>query len=224
MKDKPTDQHTDQSTAQSKDQKITPQDTVQSPSSQSLPNLKLVQDTVMDWVTTCVVGWNLCPFAAKSITENRLRIHVLNDAELPQLLSAIHHSSTQMLTHELWLNTLIVTPNHWQDFYDFWEVLAHVEEYIAQQGWEGEIQVATFHPRYQFAGETGASVFSNRSPYPIFHLLHEAEMSHAIDQYPHAEEIPVKNIQRLQRMGLAHIKKVFTQHQWTHALIHDKHQ
>jgi uncharacterized protein len=189
-----------------------------------IQTIQTIQNIVMDWIMTCVIGWNLCPFAAKSITENRLRIHVLNDAHPTQLLTAIHQASTQMLVHEQWLNTLIVTPNHWQDFYDFWEILAQVEDYVFQQGWEGKIQVVSFHPQYQFEGEMGASIFSNRSPYPIFHLLHEAEMSHTISQYPHAEEIAVKNVQRLQHMGLAHIKKVFTQHQWTHALIDDKHQ
>ena len=190
---------------------------IKDPKILAMQHKKIHQD-VMNWITTCVIGWKLCPFAAQPVIENRMKIHILTEADLPQLLLTVYEQGQHMLHHTSWLNTLIVTPYHWQDFMHFWDAVASVEEYCQDQNWEGMIQVASFHPQYQFAGEVDESVFSNRSPYPIFHLLHEEEMSHVLDHHPQAEDIADHNIQRLRQMGLAHIEEVFRQNQWTQSL------
>ena len=90
-----------------------------------------------------------------------------------------------------------------------------IEEALAESGYEGVVQLATFHPAYQFDGEEGVTVYTNRSPYPTFHLINEVDMSHVLDHYPEPELIPEKNIHRLESLGLKVIQQTLSQCGWS---------
>ena len=98
-----------------------------------------------------------------------------------------------------------------QDFYDYNDFLDIADAVLQEGGWEGDIQIASFHPDYQFAGteKSDHENFSNRAPYPIFHLLREDSLEQAINSHPDPEAIPERNIALLQDMDGAAIKALF---------------
>ena len=91
-----------------------------------------------------------------------------------------------------------------KDFDTYLAVVATVEDALSQSGADGVLQVATFHPDYRFASSTGEGSpgdFTNRSPYPVLHLLREDDVSEAVDRHPDPEGIPAANVARLEAMG-----------------------
>jgi uncharacterized protein len=107
--------------------------------------------------------------------------------------------------------TLLIHPHALKLFYDYNDYLGDADRLLADEGWEGVYQVASFHPDYQFEGTApdDAENYSNRSPYPMLHLLREASLDRAIDGYPDIEQIPARNIARLKRMGAAQLRALF---------------
>ncbi|MBI3774510.1 MAG: DUF1415 domain-containing protein, partial [Gammaproteobacteria bacterium] len=99
------------------------------------------------------------------------------------------------------------------DFLDYNDFLGVADALIEDQGYDGEFQVASFHPRYQFAGTQidDAENYTNRSPYPTLHLLREAELERAIDNHGHSETIPERNIRTLNELGTQHLRELLGQ-------------
>ena len=98
---------------------------------------------------------------------------------------------------------MLVIPNALKDFEEYLDVIDLAEELLSEVGLEGVIQIASFHPSYQFADEPAesASHFSNRSPYPLIHFLREEMVASALKSYANPEEIPTRNIKMLQTIG-----------------------
>jgi hypothetical protein len=98
---------------------------------------------------------------------------------------------------------LIVLPRAPAGFADFWDWVQVAGEFLAEAGLEGEFQLASFHPRYRFAGSTAGELgnYTNRSPAPILHLLREDSVSRAVAAHPDPQGIPARNIERLNQMG-----------------------
>jgi len=103
--------------------------------------------------------------------------------------------------------TLVVIPNGLDEFDDYLDALALADALLADLGFEGVLQIASFHPDYQFEGTDADDVsnWTNRAPFPIFHLLNESSVSHAVDNHPDPDSIPDKNMATLERLGLARI-------------------
>ncbi len=159
------------------------------------------------WVERAVIGLNLCPFAKSVQVKGQVR-YVLSDATEPEALLA---DLARELRHLAAADpaqtdtTLIVHPGVLQDFLDFNDFLGPADALLAELGLEGILQIASFHPRYQFAG-TGPddiSNFTNRSPHPTLHLIREASIDRAVAAFPEAEAIFERNIETLQRLGHA---------------------
>lgn len=163
------------------------------------------------WLEQFVIGLGLCPFAKKPFELEQIRYVVLEGAEVDRL--------TKKLLDELhFLNrieqkrietTLIIISQQMQDFRDFNDYLAVVEDILLEMNLIGEIQVASFHPEYQFAGTTpeDAENYTNRSPYPMLHLLREESVERALKNYPDPEKIPQRNIEKMKKLGLEKLKK-----------------
>lgn len=159
------------------------------------------------WLERAVIGLNLCPFAKAVHVQDQVR-WVHSDATDEQALLAD-------LVHELQLlqdadpasvqTTLIVHPHVLEDFEDYNQFLDIADAAIAELELEGEIQVASFHPQYRFAGSEPDAIedFSNRSPYPMLHLLRESSIARAVAAFPDAERIYGRNIEALRRLGHA---------------------
>ena len=105
---------------------------------------------------------------------------------------------------------MLVFPEGLEEFDDYLGFLDDAQTVLEEMGLAGEIQIASFHPDYRFEGEPvdAVSHFTNRAPYPLIHLLRETMVSTALENYPNPERIPERNIQTLERLGLAAIERL----------------
>jgi hypothetical protein len=164
-----------------------------------------VEAQTLSWVERVVVGLELCPFAASTLSGGQLRIAVCTTAEEPQLALAVldELERLQSLPETELATTLLVMPAALADFEHYLDFLALAEELLEECGLDGVVQIASFHPQYRFAEVPAADPanYSNRSPYPMLHFLREAQLTRALESYPDPERIPERNIQRLRALG-----------------------
>ena len=184
-------------------------------STQESPNtdVNAITEQVDQWLNEVVIGLNLCPFAAKPQRNKQIKIFVSEASQEEALLEdillqLIELSNTEPEKLE---TTLVVVPNMLQDFWDYNFFIDWVEGLIKQQGWEGIFQVATFHPDYCFGGAEPEDDenLTNRSPYPVFHLIREESMEKVLKHYPDPESIPDTNIARVSALSEEERKKLF---------------
>ena len=164
----------------------------------------VVRDT-RKWLERAVIGLNLCPFAKAVHVKNRVHYAVSDAAEPSQLLAELAREVDAMLGVDAVARetTLLIVPGCLGDFLDFNDFLAQAHTLIRKRGLEGVIQLASFHPDYQFAGTEAGDVtnFTNRSPYPTLHLLREASIERAVQAFPQPEAIYETNMETLRRVG-----------------------
>ena len=164
---------------------------------------KTIIRAVKSWVETLVVGLNLCPFARRELSANRVRFSVTDSATEEQLLAELHVELELLNSDDSIETTLLIHPDVLQDFYDYNQFLDYVDGLLQQMGLEGVYQVASFHPDYQFGGTEAddAENYTNRSPYPILQLIREASLAQAVANYADSDEIPERNIALANRLG-----------------------
>ncbi|HCH3860445.1 TPA: DUF1415 family protein [Vibrio parahaemolyticus] len=184
-------------------------------STQETPNtdINAITQQVDQWLNDVVIGLNLCPFAAKPQRNKQIKIFVSEATQEEALLEDILLQLIELNTTEPedLETTLVVVPNMLQDFWDYNFCIDWVEGLIKQQDWEGIFQVATFHPDYCFGGAAPEDDenLTNRSPYPIFHLIREDSMEKVLKHYPDPESIPDTNIARVSALSEEERKKLF---------------
>ncbi|MFW1430331.1 DUF1415 domain-containing protein [Vibrio parahaemolyticus] len=184
-------------------------------STQETPNtdINAITQQVDQWLNDVVIGLNLCPFAAKPQRNKQIKIFVSEATQEETLLEDILLQLIELSTTEpeKLETTLVVVPNMLQDFWDYNFCIDWVEGLIKQQDWEGIFQVATFHPDYCFGGAAPEDDenLTNRSPYPIFHLIREESMEKVLKHYPDPESIPDTNIARVSALSEEERKKLF---------------
>jgi hypothetical protein len=157
------------------------------------------------WVTRAVVGLNLCPFAKAPLVKGQIRF-VLCETDDPRVLLDVLREQMKQLSQadaEELETTLIVHPNVLDDFVDFNDFLEAADDVLDDLGLVGILQVASFHPAYQFAGTDVDDIgnATNRSPFPTLHLLREASVDRAVEAFPDAESIFEANIRTLKSLG-----------------------
>ena len=156
-----------------------------------------------NWVDMVVVGLNFCPFAKRELVKGSVRFTVCEATNEEELLQCLQQE-LQRLDDEPDLETsLLIHPYALGDFMLYNEFLEEADGLLAVLERDGVYQIASFHPHYQFAG-TGpddAENYTNRSPYPMLHLLREASLEVAIDHYPNVDDIPERNIELTQKLG-----------------------
>lgn len=167
------------------------------------------------WIESVVVGLNFCPFAKRELRRDAVRFSVCSSGDtadaLQQLIAECGHLDAQPETE----TTLLIIPEGFADFLDYLDLAALAEDLLAEQGYEGIYQVASFHPDYCFAdaGPDDAANYTNRSPYPMLHLLREASLDTAIDNYPDIDSIPENNMEKARALGAdffrAHLGKAW---------------
>lgn len=176
------------------------------------PKLDPIADT-REWLETAVIGLNLCPFAKAVQVKQQVR-WVLSEATTPEALLGDLLQELRLLVQadpEVVDTTLLIHPRVLQDFLDFNDFLGAADAALAELGLEGTLQVASFHPQFQFEGTEPDDMgnFSNRAPYPTLHLLREDSIERAVASFPDAAEIYERNIQTLQRLGPAGWRRLF---------------
>jgi hypothetical protein len=165
----------------------------------------MVQDTLR-WLERAVIGLNLCPFAKAVYVKNQVYCVVSAATDLEMLRDDLLNELKDLAAYspEKRDTTILVIQHLLQDFYDYNDFLNVADDCLLALGLEGEIQIASFHPQYQFAGthENDITNFTNRSPYPTLHLLREASIDRAVAAFPEAETIFEANMTTLQTLGL----------------------
>lgn len=159
------------------------------------------------WLERAIIGLNLCPFAKAVVAKGQVRfivsggqtVSALRDDLETELRFLVATAAADVDT------TLLIHPFVLDDFLDYNEFLDIADASVLRLGLEGVIQVASFHPDYQFAGTEPDDVtnFTNRSPFPILHLLREESVDRAVASFPGADQIYQHNIDRMRRLGLA---------------------
>lgn len=168
----------------------------------------LTPDTVIArtrcWIERTVIKFNLCPFARKPYSGEQIR-YAVSDAEEPeQLLADLQRELEHLRTSDPQVleTTVLIHPRVLQDFLDYNDFLDVVDALLAQ-GYEEEFQVASLHPDYRFAGTSpdDAENYTNRSPYPVLHLLRVEGVARAISSYANPDRIPERNIEQMEKYG-----------------------
>lgn len=172
-----------------------------------------VQREVIQWLNSVVIGLNLCPFAAMPSRENRVRFQVSTATSEEALL--------QELADEMILldktpassieTSLLILPNLLPDFFAYTQFLVWAEAMLKRNSWKGIYQLASFHPNYCFAGASDGAVenLTNRSPYPIVHIIREESLTRALEYVDDVEGIPERNKKRVAGLSLEEKQQLF---------------
>ena len=165
----------------------------------------VIQET-RAWLETAVIGLNLCPFAKPVHVAGRIRF-AISEAETPEALLADLLAELRTIAAadpEDIETTLLIHPRVLADFLDYNDFLEVADAALEDLDLVGEIQVASFHPDYQFEGTRPDDIenYTNRSPYPILHLLREASVEEAVAAFPDTDRIYKANIEMLRKLGL----------------------
>lgn len=167
------------------------------------------------WIEEAVIGLEFCPFAASFYHGDRVRIAVSEASEPVQAVDVALDEAEQLLETppEEVATTLVVFPRGLEAFRTFLDVAETVRAALEEAGAEGVLQVATFHPDYQFAGTEPEDLgnYTNRSPHPTLHLLREEDVTQAVEDHPDPESIPQDNIDRLHEMGREEVENIWAQ-------------
>jgi len=157
------------------------------------------------WLEKSVIGLNLCPFAESVYRGGRVRFRVSEQRSASALLEDLRSELTHLNEADprRCETTLLIHPWVLADFIEYNDFLEVCEATVAELGLEGELQVASFHPQYQFAGTQSGDIenYTNRSPYPMLHLLREASIERAVAALPDTDEIYLRNIRTLRGLG-----------------------
>lgn len=170
-----------------------------------------VQNATKQWVETVVIGLNLCPFAKQEFVNNRIHFYVTDAHSVEQLLLDLQLELDALNTEKQFETSLVIHPNILQNFDEYNQFLGAAELLLKDMALEGVFQIASFHPDYQFAGTQPEDVenYTNRSPFPMLHIIREASLAAAIEHYPDPEQIPERNIALLKDLGRTHMQMLF---------------
>jgi hypothetical protein len=163
-----------------------------------------IEDT-QKWLLEAVVGLNLCPFAKAVVVKDMVRYRVCASSDPADVLAMLREELQHLAEadSDTLDTTLLIAPNALPNFLDFNDFLADCDEVLIELELDGVLQVADFHPHYQFGGTEADDIenFTNRTPYPTLHLLREASIDKAVEAYPDASLIFERNIEVLNKLG-----------------------
>jgi hypothetical protein len=163
-----------------------------------------IEDT-QKWLLEAVVGLNLCPFAKAVVVKDMVRYRVCVSSDPADVLAMLREELQHLAEADpdKLDTTLLIAPNALPDFLDFNDFLADCDDVLMDLDLDGVLQVADFHPLYQFGGTEVDDIenFTNRTPYPTLHLLREASIDKAVEAYPDASLIFERNIEVLNKLG-----------------------
>jgi hypothetical protein len=174
--------------------------------------MQLTDDRIIEqtkkWVTDVVIGCNFCPFAAKEANQNKIRYQVENLTETKGCLASLLKECVALDEDANIETTLLIFPNGFAKFDDYLKLLALAEKLLKKEGYEGIYQVASFHPLYRFANSTAndPADYTNRSIYPMLHLLRETSIEKALQRYSNPAQIPERNVDFARQKGIVYMK------------------
>jgi len=162
------------------------------------------------WLERFVIGLGLCPFAAAPYRLDRIAYAVCEEASLEGIYDAFLRAleALVMADPQEQETALLILTRGLSEFEDYLDSLAVLEQAVEDAGLEGVIQLASFHPDYRFdgVGDDDPANFTNRSPFPMFHLIREDGLATALASHPEPESIPERNIRCLRELGIGGIR------------------
>ncbi|MBV1914438.1 MAG: DUF1415 domain-containing protein [Pseudomonadales bacterium] len=162
------------------------------------------------WVQSVVVGLNFCPFAAKEVASQRIRYQTSEVQSLQSTLETVAAELEELDQHSEIETTLLIFTKAFAEFYPFLDLLDLANQLIGDQGYEGIYQLASFHPNYCFADvqRDDPSNYTNRSPFPMLHIIREESLERALDKTANPEKIPERNIQLARQLGTKKLQQL----------------
>ena len=170
----------------------------------------VVTDSVSRWLESVIVDLNLCPFAKRELTNNRVRFTVTGAENEERLLAALEEEFELLGSDPSIETTLLIHPNVLNDFYDYNQFLDYADRLLVEMELDGVYQIASFHPEYQFGGTNPDDVenYTNRSPYPMLHILRETSLERAIADYPNIDQVPTRNVELMNSLGVEKLRSL----------------
>ena len=163
--------------------------------------------TTRHWLEAAVIGLNLCPFAKAVYVKNQVRLVVSQARHADDLLEELDRELDLLVatSSDEIDTTLLIHPTLFEDFLDFNDFLEVADGVVDEHALEGVIQLASFHPQFQFDGTSAEDIsnYTNRAPFAMLHLLREASVERAVAAFPEADTIFEKNIATLEKLGHA---------------------
>ena len=166
----------------------------------------LVTKDMLRWLERAVIGLNLCPFAKGVHAKGQIHYVVSAAIDGAALVQDLRRELVDLAATSAQVRdtTLLVAPDCLHEFLDFNDFLAVADALLEELGLDGTLQIASFHPQFQFAGTAADDVTNctNRAPYPTLHLLREDSIDRAVQAYPEAEAIYERNMEVLEQLGM----------------------
>lgn len=161
-----------------------------------------------NWIQKVVIGLNFCPFANREFKNNTIHYQIEHSAKRTDAREALLNECKRLDRDKNIATTLLIFPNAFQEFDTYLQLVSFAENLLTQKGYEGIYQLATFHPLYQFEGSApdDPANYTNRSIYPMLHLLREDQIHKAVQFYGNAEEIPERNVLFAREKGEVYLK------------------
>ncbi|MBD3587275.1 DUF1415 domain-containing protein [Salinimonas sp. HHU 13199] len=168
---------------------------------------KVVINAMRFWVDDVVIHHNFCPFARFVRHPETIHYQVCTHDNVADIMVALHSACVQLDETAEIATTLLMVPAL-RRFDDYLDALSLAQAMLAQWQYEGIYQLASFHPEYEFEGEAESSPshFTNRAPYPTFHLIREADITRALKDYANPDAIFEANISRAEALGCKHLQ------------------
>lgn len=167
-------------------------------------------DVTRKWIEAVVVGCNFCPFAAKELKAGTVRYTVQESEDWKVLQEAFLAECEWLDEHPETETSLLILTKAVRDFEDYLDLAEVAEQLLEANDYEGVYQVASFHPKYRFEDSAPGDPanYTNRSPYPMLHLLREASVEAALERYPDPDSIPERNIEFAREKGLGFMRSL----------------
>ena len=171
-------------------------------------------EETQDWLIKAVIGLNLCPFAKSVHVKEQIRYVVSEARSIEALLEDLSKELEYLaeVSPNKTDTTLLIHPYVLKDFLEYNDFLELADQLLEDMDLAGELQIASFHPDYQFADTEFDDItnFTNRSPYPTLHLIREDSIDKAVEAFPEAETIYETNMSTMKQLGLTGWKKLFS--------------
>ena len=158
-----------------------------------------------NWLEQVVIGLNFCPFAGREFRKGSIHYIVLNSSDRKEILTRLALEFHRLDDHPEIETTLIILPGQFPDFNKYLDIIELCQDLLEEEDYEGIYQVASFHPDYRFAGAApdDPANFTNRSIYPMLHLLREESIERVLENYRDPDSIPANNIAFAKQKGFA---------------------
>ncbi|WP_299493717.1 DUF1415 domain-containing protein [uncultured Shewanella sp.] len=165
------------------------------------------------WVKDVIMKYNICPFARKEVENDSIRYAVIEQTKIKMIIKNLI-DECQLLDKQNTIETsLLIFPRGFEGFYDYLDLVDRANDALFGKGYEGQYQLASFHPDYCFEDEaqSDAANYTNRSPYPTLHIIREASMERALSEYNDPESIPERNIAFARKKGSDFFERLLAQ-------------